>query len=124
MKRERRQPTPSEGHVLPFPQKRPVGKLVTEGEAPVLWEAEDIESHVIHELRGARLPVIHLDAVQVPGSHGCRLGTVAGVYFTSIHGPLSTNSSGVEERGHPPSGPFFEGRVTILRRLTDESKAR
>jgi hypothetical protein len=128
VKRERRQSTRSEEHVLPFAQQLPVGELLAKSKPAVIGEAEDVELLVIQEFRGAYLPVIHLDRAQVFaqvfGLHSRCFGTVAGVYFTSTHGPLSTNSNGVEERGHPPSGPFFSSWVAILWRLTDESKAR
>ncbi len=111
MKREHCQPTRSEEHVLPFPQPLPVGKLLTKSKPAVFGEAEDIELVVIYELRGAYLPVIHLDAVQVLGLHFCCLGRVAGVSVTSTHEPLRTNPSGFEEHGYLPSGPFFERSV-------------
>ena len=124
MKREYCQPTRSEGQVLAFPQPLPVSELIAKSKPAVFRETEDIELLVIHELRGARLPVIHLDVVQVLGLHGWCPGRVGGVCVTSTHEPLRTNPSAVEERKDLPSGPFFSGRLAILRRLTDESKAR
>ncbi len=108
MKRERCQPTRSEEYVLPFPQPLPVGELLTKCKPAVFGKAEDIELLVVQEFRGADLPSIHLDSVQVVGLRGCCRGRGAGVYITSNHGPLRTNSSGVRERGYWPDGPFFQ----------------
>jgi hypothetical protein len=114
MKVERRQPTRSEGHVSPFPQPLPIGELIAESNATVVGEAEDIEYHVVHELRGARVPVIHLEEIHLP-LEGCCLGRFAGVSVASIHGPSRTYRSGIEERRYRPGGTFFGARVAILR---------
>jgi hypothetical protein len=108
MKRAHCQPTRSEEHVPPLPQPLPVGELITESKPTVLWKAEDIELLLIQELRGAHLPVIHLDGVQLLDLQGCCLGRVAGVSVMTTHGPLRTNLSGFEERGYRPSGPIFQ----------------
>ncbi len=79
--------TRSEDYVPPLPQALPVGELLAESEATVLGEAEDVEVLVVDELRGAPLPVVHLDSVQLLDSQGCRLGKVAGFSVTNIHGP-------------------------------------
>jgi hypothetical protein len=115
MRRERRQPTRSEGQVSPLPQQLPIGELIAESDAAVVGESEDIEYHVVHELRHARIPVIHLEKVQLP-LEGCCIGRFTGVSVASIHGPLSTHISGVEERRYRPGGTFFgaeEGRKMI-----------
>ena len=112
-RKERRQPTRLEGQVSPFPQQLPIGELVAESEAAVVGEAEDIEYHVVHELRGARIPVIHLKKVHLP-LEDCCIGRFAGVSVASIHGPLRTHLSGIEERRYRPGGTFFGARVAIL----------
>jgi hypothetical protein len=106
MKRERGQPTRSEGYIPPLPQKRPVGELVAESKPAIFGEAEEVEFLVVHKLRVACLPVVHLNSVQLL-LEGCRLGRVAGVSVTSTHGPLRTHLSGVEGRRYLPSGPFL-----------------
>ena len=103
----------SEGQVSPFPQQFPIGELIAESDAAVVGEAEDIEYHVVHELRGARIPVIHLEKVQLL-LEGCCIGRFAGVFVASIHGPLRPYRSGIVERGYLPGGTFFGSRVTIL----------
>jgi hypothetical protein len=108
MKRERCQPTRSEEHVLSFPEPLPVGELLAKSKPAVFGKAEDIELLVVQEFRGANLPSIHLDSVQVVGLRGCCFGRVTGVYVTSTHGPLRTNPSGVKEGGYRPDGPFFQ----------------
>ncbi len=118
---KRRYPTRSEGQVLSFPQPLPVGKLLAKSKPAVFGEAEDIELLVIYELRGAYLPVILLDAVEVLGLHFCWFGRVGGVSVKSTHEPLRTNPSAVEEREYLPSGPFFGRSVgsAILGRQED-----
>lgn len=114
-RKERRQTTRLERQVSPFPQQLPIGELIAESDAAVVGEAEDIEYHVVHELRGARIPVIHLEKVQLP-LEGCCIGRFTGVSVASIHGPLRTHISGVEERRYRPGGTFFgadEGRRMI-----------
>jgi len=93
MKRERCQPTRSEEYVLPFPQPLPVGELLAKCKPAIFRKAEDIELLIVQEFRGADLPSIHLDSVQVVGLRGCCLGRGAGVYVTSNHGPLIAISS-------------------------------
>jgi hypothetical protein len=114
VKLEHRQPTCLEGYVSSFPQPLPIGELLAESEAPVLRKAKDIEYLVVQELRGARLPVIHLESVQ-SFLEGCCLGRFAGVCVASIHGPLRTHTSGVEECGYVPGGTYFGAWVVILR---------
>src|SRR4028118_1244902 len=107
----------------------PIGELPTEGEAPVLGEAEYVEPLVVHELRSALLCEVRLDVPQVLRREGApHFGVIAASSVAGFHGISAAPPKSPGVVGAPARRPILDGgnrrRRRTPRRLSERPPSR